>query len=462
MMLTKDQFIIKLMTCIDNVLERSYCAWFANINYVYLSNKFKELLNASSNIISSNSFINAMHNVFGDFMTNINIQCNKYSKFCEENKVWLSVTFEPRHNMYIINAHKEYISDTVASTILDNIPISIWIQNIENNILYCNQQYATNLCKNKSNILDKPCSLIQHSNKNMYNRERRSITKFMQTVAINGQMKNLEITRNKMQEYTIYSAMDVTEREKSIATHCMYKNNIETVLHNISTPIVVFDMAMRLMFVNNAIKRLFNISNSQSINGYKLPELVNVVVDKFYIPDGLTNQNIREYVSQMCEFVSSIMESYNIVAQMHDGKNMNIGIYPMQDVGTMLVFEDISKTVSLKRELYEINQSNLQIIEYLNEGILVFGIDNRIKLINTKTKKIFGKDISMDYINEHINNFFDIVCNNDCECLRVAGEIIDVAYKREHKYGQLPIGANIKIDYQYVPLVDGMHLIKFF
>ncbi len=457
----KDIFISKIIENVDLMLDRSYCAWFVDGSYIYISPKFQNLLGVDSSVLGVSQFLDSMRSVFSEFMMNIDIKDNRYIEFIPHKNVWLFVSFDAKCGMYVIQAINEYILCGNVCESIDDIPISIWLQDRDKKILYCNKKYTDSFGKTKTSIIKENLNFFaSNNNAKMISQDNR-IQKHIHNIVIGGQMRNIEVSQVCSGDNTVCVGIDITDNIANMQAYRNYKNSIETVLQHVSVAIAVFDVDMKLMFVNDAARSMFDIGYGQEINGYHIFDLVNIIADKFYIKSSYTAQDIKQYVKNICEFVETTLEPYSVVSQLISGVNLNIGIYPLKSVGTMVILEDISETISLKQTIKEMNQSSLQIIEYLNEGILVFGIDNRIRLINTTTKKIFNKDINESYIGAHISDFFEAVCDTQ-ECLNTAAEIINIAYQRTPKYGRLPLNARVGIDYRYIPLSDGMHLLKFF
>ncbi|GHT89328.1 hypothetical protein FACS1894113_4150 [Alphaproteobacteria bacterium] len=457
----------------------AFAAWVVENNTIFVSNKLKLLISADSNFLDTRDFVMYMKNAFGDFLFIASEKISNQSAIRREysanfnikpqENLSLKLVFDANKSLYIFTAEKaekisEKRSETQAETsnkeienTLDALPIYIWMKNSDSRLNYCNKKYSDALETSKEAVIAENLCLIPQKNK--YSDSRFSDYKQKQTlenVVINGNRKYLEITESQAINY----AIDVTDREELKKEYLTYKKQTEETLSQILVPIAIFNEKLELIFANNAILKLFNLA---SIKDNDFNKIIADLLDRGILLTSLTYEYFKE---KAVGFFKEIIEPVHAFINLQNGKTVSVSIFPNQG-GLLFLFEDITDTVALKREINSISANQQETLDRLKEGIVVFGSDNKVKLTNTAIFNIFDKKIektTRDSFGVHIKDFFfgfsEIFDSKDAMHIW-ALKLVNIAAQRVDFSDTLLTTKNSVINYVYFALPNGLNLLKF-
>ena len=475
--------IFSLLANSSIVLPLSYGAWFSGGDEIFVSNKLKLLIGASENIIDPYHFVQLMQNIFGSFL-NIAVEkvtldtntCNEYSstmKSASGELLNLKLVFDSKKMFYILLIDKAKDKDNfkekndALTNIIDSIPLYIWQKDRDLRITYCNKKYSDALESTQSSVLANNLKLFSSSRKEGYIDQTLYSSKaknFKEHTIIKGERRTLEVTEFPFigNAPSIGFAIDITEEEDLRKEYDTYKQQTEETLDSVSIPIGIFDANMTLVFANSAICKLFDLEESYLLSGRSFTEIFDLVYEKEIL---LSIDDVQKYKEKAIRLFTEVIEPYHSVVHLQNGKTLNVNISPNYGGGLVFLFEDISDKIALEREINSFYAVQKETLDHLQEGILVFGTDNRIKMTNPIVNDMWNKAEKFDSTNTHIRKFFE-----ESESLFVSktelevwiSKLISVATQRVEFSDTIELSSGKTLDYTYIPLPDGLHLIKFF
>jgi signal transduction histidine kinase len=227
-------------------------------------------------------------------------------------------------------------------------------------------------------------------------------------------------------------------------------------------PIAIFDADTKLSFCNKAGLQFFNIEESYVMSSPSFAETLGVLVDKKKITEAKDYQTLK---NTWLGYFREIVAPHHEFMHTPDGRSVNIVISPHYGGGLIFVFEDITEKLVMERERNALFAVQRETIEHLHDGILVFGTDNKVRIINPAINEVWGTDsFSTDFSNLHIRDFFSrasdlFVSPDDYEAW--ISQVISMSEFRTESSGTIALVTGKNIDYVYVPLPDGLNLIRF-
>ncbi len=142
---------------------------------------------------------------------------------------------------------------------------------------------------------------------------------------------------------------------------------------------------------------------------------------------------------------------------------MVVAPYPLG--GLLFIYEDVTDSLALQRENNTLLAVQKETLNHLYEGIMVYGSDNRLKIINSALLKIWQVNESInDLKGMHLSEMLDKIKDkldfgSDWEGFRE--HTISNLTDRITKTGKLTKKDNSTILFTYTPLPDGAHMHSF-
>ncbi len=469
----------------------AFATWIFSGENVFMSDMMREIIEAPENIMDSYEFVVCMRRMFGNFLK---IAVDKVNDMVFEYKTDITARFgkkynatlkyDPKNNVYIlffisisqnnsstIQENPENIEYKQLLTILDTIPIYIWKRDKDLRITYCNKRYADAIESTTQKVIEENLSLFDDSSYNSDKKAHLEKTalisgrsqKGKEYTVINGNRHLLEVIEYPYNGRNIAfgCAIDITEKEeleKSLKNH---KKQTDDTLNHISVPIIIFDENKRVTFANTSFLKMFDIDEKYISNNPHCLDIIEHLRDNGKL---LEIENYNDIKDKILEMFTSIISPYHIFLHLPNGNALNVIVSPNYGGGLIVVFEDVSDKIKLERDYNSSIAVQKETLDHLYEGILVFGPDNRLKITNPAINNIWNKTDYEREIGTHITDFFNssvYLFKNDDECESWISEIISMASNRIESSGTLILSSNKHIDYCYVPLPDGLNLLRF-
>jgi PAS domain S-box-containing protein len=466
-------------------LPVAFAAWIFDGGEVLISGKLKIILRAADpgNFLPPIRFVRLCKASFGDFLTkavdeisssNTSREVIEYSTVyspADGGKITLRLLFYPEFKVYIlvIDEQGSPSSDHVLHSILDSLPLYIWQKDRNLRVVYCNKTYSDALETSKDAVIEKNLNLLTTPKYNSfsssgYNQNASKPKKFNEHVVINGERRFLDVTELPLTGNVPATgfAIDITNLESIQKEYENYKKQTEDTLNNISIPIAIFDEQTKLVFANDTFVKLFGSDWQGEYFGKKFADILDPLFDNGTI---VSFDGSVDYKEQFKQLFLNIIEPYHTSLHLKGGKFMNIGISPNRGGGLIVICEDISDKVALEREVHSISAVQRETLGHLREGVIVFGTDIRIRMTNPAVKAIWNVSDTAAIAGLHLQDFFRMSMGcfeSTVDAEKFAEGLINTAIQRIEFSSTTSLSNDKTIDYSYVPLPDGFHLIRFF
>ncbi|MDR0744653.1 MAG: PAS-domain containing protein [Holosporales bacterium] len=455
----------------------AFASWRLYGEVVFVSDKFKTLIHASSIVINVYDFSQLVYKYFGNFLyiaaEKVFVQQsikNEYSALLKskyDEEFLHRLVFNKIKKVYVYTIEKSQdhekvkVKNDIKDNIVDSIPIYIWKKNLDLKLIYCNKKYSDALETSQESAISNNLRLVNTRNEKYATYTARQ--SFIEKVVIKGNRRYLEITEQPLSGNTsaLGFAIDVTDREELKKEYKTYKKQTEETLDQISVPIAIFDEKMSLVFANSAIEKLFGL-DINLLREKNFSEIISVLLEKGAI---LSNSNEKEFKEKAVSLFTAIIEPYHTSISLQNGKIMNVTISPNHGGGLIFLLQDISDTIALKREVSSISAVQQETLDHLKEGVVVFGTDNRVKMINSAIENILENKEIINDVGIHIKDFFEKISpifNLEQKTGLCIEKIINMSTQRVQFSDTIPLSSGKVLDYSYVPLPDGLNLIRFF
>lgn len=448
----------------------SYGVWDGDDDFVYISNDMAKLFNIKTNVIDSYSFARATSHLFGKFLKIASEQVLVNGLYTETlNNQKITLIHHRKANVYLLyTCNEDQQNNTYIKNILNSLPIYIWQRDSNLRIKYCNKKYADALETNVESVIKSNLKLPLTTESKGVSLEQIAMTSGKTQTArrhaiVNGCRKLLEITEPHItsRNQQIGYAIDITEEEKISKEYEVFKRQTNETFNHISVPIAIFDIKTNLIFANNAMLKLFDLDEAYVSSSPQFSQILDKLTEERKLMEVDDYQTFKQ---KLLNYFRDIVSPYHTFTHIPNGKSLNVMISPNYGGGLIFVCEDITEKLTIEREYNSLSAVQKETLEHLHEGVLVFGIDNRVRMINQSTRNIWGISENDNVNGLHIKDFFlvssDIFTSSDYRESWIS-QVINMNEQRKEESGVISFKSGTNIDYAYVPLPDGMNLIRF-
>lgn len=454
--------------CID--IPVAFAIWEDQTDTVLLSSKMQALIRCSSALIASFDFVKSIKHLFGNFLYEA-VEKTSYTQFTNSrynatittnyNKTYnLTLIFNIKSRVYtltVFDTNTSYIPSSQAgelkllTDILDNLPIYIWRKNKENKLLYCNNKYAQALNSNKTTIIKNNDQLYSTPSTTSLLKKTSHIDNFK----INGQNKEVIITEYPLNNQIVGFAIDNVKIENKTL---LQNDLIKFILNNLSVGVALFNKSMDLILSNQIIISMFSLENLD-LSKITYIEIIDFILSNEILICADSKKTRDDLLSI---FTNTTIQEDTKIIQLNNGKTMDVKISTHQDM-ILIVVNDISSTLKFERKINSVRNIYQNILKNLEDGIIIFGSDNRIKFINPTIIEIF-KPKQEDFYDIHISDFFKQVSDDFIsseEYTNFINKILNNSEQRINHSEVIKLANNRSYVYTYLPIPDGLHIVKF-
>ncbi|MDR2724235.1 MAG: PAS-domain containing protein [Holosporaceae bacterium] len=353
--------------------------------------------------------------------------------------------------------------------VLNMLPIPVWKRNKKLDIVYCNKTYSNYLNNTIEQVLTDNIPLIPghlfgqgHSLAENARKSNRSQT-VAQFITVCGVRKKILMQECPVPDGTFVGyASDITT-EEALTTNLdrIITANCE-VLEHLPTAIVIFGENTRVVFFNSAYHRLMKLEpgwlHSKPTFGEVLDELRN--------NRQLSEQaDYQAYKKAQLALFTSLNAPFQELIHLSNCKTLRSLVAPYSLGGLFFIYEDVTDSLVLQRKNSTLLAVQKETINNLHEGIMVFGSDNRLKIINDAMQKIwkFDKEVASlrgTHISE-ILTFMKDQLDYGTDWEEFKESTLSNLTDRIVKTGRLIKKDGFIILFSYIPLPDGAHMHSF-
>ena len=354
--------------------------------------------------------------------------------------------------------------------ILDEIPMPIWRREENLRISYCNKAYMEALSTSREKIIKNNLSLISGALFGQGHSLAENARKcgkdqvIAQSCVIKGCRKKLEVHEHHASQGSLVGyAVDMTAEDNlSNDLDKVIASNYE-VLENLSTAIAIFGVNTRLMFFNSSYQKLMKLDVNWLHSNPTYAEVLDECRNNRQLPEHADFQAFKKSQMAMFMFITSPTQE---LMHLPNGKTLRMLVAPYPLGGLLFVFEDVTDSLVLQRKNNTLLAVHKETIDHLHEGVVVYGSDNRLKIVNNTMMQIWNTDLNdaSEMKGIHLSETLEYMKDrldygDDWEEYRV--NMISSLTDRTTKTGRLNLRDDTIILFSYIPLPDGAHMLTY-
>jgi signal transduction histidine kinase len=351
----------------------------------------------------------------------------------------------------------------------DVSPIALWYRNTNGRIQYCNLAYAGALETSINRVIAENRELVdRYGEVSTYELSRRALQQkekitIRTHIVIAGQRRFLELAEIPIPDssQTVGYAMDITEIEDIDKEMQQTKQSHTEVFNYLSTPLAIYRSDTRLEFFNSAYRTMFELDENWLLTKPTLGEIMEHLREKRKMPE---YTNFQAHKRGRIELFNTLMEPLHEILHQPDGITYRLVIAPMPTGGLVYLFDNITDKLALERRYNTLTAVQKETIDHLYEGIIVFGTDYRLRLSNPAMEYIWGLKPNDRTVGIHINEILKEVSRqfkDSRQSKAWRSKMLDVISRRNPERQRISLKKDKMLEYSYVPLPDGSHLLSF-
>ncbi|MCE2951115.1 MAG: PAS-domain containing protein [Alphaproteobacteria bacterium] len=349
---------------------------------------------------------------------------------------------------------------TLMKEVLENLPSPLWVFDKETGkISYCNQAYADVLEMPKQQVIENSIHLgVQDSVEEFWQeggslkylniKGQRRCYEFKK-VSIEGQGRILAFAFDR-------SAEDSLERK--LKRHLsLYREVLET----LSAGVTVYGPDRKLRFFNHAYARMFGMDESWLSSEPTMSEVLDDLNRRRLLVE---YSDYPAFKRREMNILSGLLTPMQELCYLPDGRNIRKITAPHPSGGIFYIFEDVTNSLELERRCNTQLDVQRSTLDNLHEGIAVFGSDARLRFTNPSFRKLWNWMPDGDADRRHIRELIEHVrpyLTFEDEWEHYKERLISRVSDRVPKKRRLHRTDGVIIDFAYVPLPDGSHLLSF-
>ena len=220
---------------------------------------------------------------------------------------------------------------------------------------------------------------------------------------LNGKQYTFILKSENKDDSIIITAEDKTKEDTQ--NQLLDKQN-ETnlqLMNRLNSPVAIFGQDQSLVFFNSAFESFSMLTYEYLNNKPTESEILDSMRQKEILP---YQANFQEWKKKQL----NIYETINDREQwwyLQDGRTLRLLSQPNPMGGVTHIFENHTERLALENEAKLLSEIQKQTIDSLSEGIVLFGIDGKIKLHNPKFTELWQIEDSL--VGMHVRSFMKII-----------------------------------------------------
>ncbi|HYD86399.1 MAG TPA: PAS-domain containing protein [Vitreimonas sp.] len=282
------------------------------------------------------------------------------------------------------------------------------------------------------------------------------------SAVVGGQLRTLRIRMSPVAGGAAGIAIDVTESEAARDQLAKQQRAYDETLNHLAEGIAVFDAGKRLVFYNRAFEAMWGLEPAFLADKPVHAAWLDHLKEKRKLPAHANYAEWRARELALYQEHNNLPEDLWVLP---DSRMLRVARQPHPNGGMLMIFSDITNEVALKSQYDALVQTQKAALDKLHEGIVVFGLDGRLKLSNAAFHamwKLEAPQLENDMAFEKVVELCQQLFHDKAEWARVRGRITDPSPEARTEYrGEMRRSDESVLKFLTRPLPDGATLVAF-
>lgn len=347
--------------------------------------------------------------------------------------------------------------------LLDALPFPVWLRGPNDQLNWVNKAYIGAVeAGSESEVLERQIELLESRQRKQAAKmiaEKSSYRARVHLVA-GGERKPHDIVVLPIDDATAGAAIDVTAIETVQGELERQTAAFDRTLDRVETAVAIFNREQQLVFCNEPYQKLWNLDPAWLASKPDDSAILDRLRELGRLPPVVNYRDWKKKVLA-CYQASA---SFDDVWHLTDGRIIHVIAQSRPDGGVTYLFADETERIALESRYNALIDVQRETLDSLNEGVLVFGTDGRLKLFNKSFSQIWN--IAPGTLSEspHVDDIVREAANlhgDQDTWNRIRRAATAFLHEREAFEGQMIRRDGSVIDYASMPLPDGALLLTF-
>jgi len=273
---------------------------------------------------------------------------------------------------------------------------------------------------------------------------------------IKGKQVHFEIIKTKKENYVIFSAKNMTSTNDKEQLFIMQNETNLQLMNQLTNPIVIYDQNKSPIFFNSSFQSFFSLDDDTLSKKPNESEILEILRQKNLLP---YQANFKEWKKQQLNIYHTL-ENREQWWYLQDGRTLRVISQANPMGGVTHIYENYTDKLALENESTLLASIQEQTINSLSEGIILFGVNGKVKLHNHQFNKMF--DIVENIQNIHIEKLLEVIEDQDTSSIfkEILINVVSSGVNRKDHSNTLVFKKNI-LHYQSSILPDRSILYTF-
>jgi signal transduction histidine kinase len=201
----------------------------------------------------------------------------------------------------------------------------------------------------------------------------------IRSAVVGGELRTLQVQISPVAGGAAGLAFDVTDQEASRDLLGRQQRAHDETLNSLAEGVAVFDAQKRLVFYNRAFENLWQLDPAFLAEGPTHAAWLDYMKEKRKLP---AHANYAEWRARELALYQEVADLPEDLWGLPDSRMLRVARQRHPNGGLLLIFSDMTNELSLKSQYDALLQTQKAALDKLHEGIVVFGLDARLKLSN--------------------------------------------------------------------------------
>ena len=364
----------------------------------------------------------------------------------------------------IIDQHRELKREIRASrALLDALPMPVWMRDETGRIGWTNAAYIKAVEATSFNeVRDGQLELLEDRDLGRANVLLASGKEFRERlpVIIGGERKAHDVVVLPLEDTIVGAAIDVGAVEAAKDIHDRQIAAYDRTLHRVATGVAMFGPDQRLIFFNEAFRRLWSLDSDWLEGRPSDGEFLDRLRELSRIPQVVKYREWKTDVLTTARTTGGYENWWHLL----DGRTVHLISELRPDGGVTYLFDDVTERLALESRFKSLIEVQSETLDSLKEGVAVFAPDGRLSLFNAAFAHVWRLSRALLKEGPHIDAVIQQCSElfaDEAVWTRISREVTGISDRRQSITGQLQRPDGAVIDYITAPLPDGATLITF-
>ncbi len=287
--------------------------------------------------------------------------------------------------------------------LIDGLDVPVWLRDENLDLVAINKKYAEYVgTLSKKEVIEEKLELSAGKGDDIFKKLAVNAKKTQKA-----QKKNINIVHGgKLHNFaiiekprfvndsldkigTIGYLKDNTELERAKRDFKINQNTHLEILGVLGTAFAIFDNKMKLYFYNNSFKNLWQLENEFLDIAPTYPQFLDTIREKKMLPPV---PDFRSYKDEEIFVFKGLIDTKEDLLHLPDGRTIR-RLRTSHPNGIIFAYEDVSDRLATTRRLNELTSVQQNILDNLNDAVVIFGANHRLKFYNRAYLKLWGLNI---------------------------------------------------------------------